>query len=236
MAERHIVGLGGGGFSMGSRRSPIDDYIVGLARRSRAKIAFIPAAAGDADSLIVRFYEAFPAARYEPSHLRLFRRNHPDMRAYLLAQDVIYVAGGHTANLVALMRLHGLDVMLREAWEAGVVLAGVSAGSLCWFEVGVIRSTGTCGPLPNGGLGFLKGGNCPHYSSEPDRRAALLSLVAEHGFPATIAVDDDAAVHYVDDALAEVVTEHPERRAYRVELVDGKALETPLAARVLLAR
>src|SRR5579864_4914944 len=129
MAERHIIGLGGGGFSMGSRRSPIDDYIVSLVSRPRPKIAFIPAAAGDADSLIVRFYEAFPAAHYEPSHLRLFRRNQPDLRAYLLAQDVIYVAGGHTANLVALMRLHGLDTALREAWEAGVVLAGVSAGS-----------------------------------------------------------------------------------------------------------
>jgi dipeptidase E len=234
MAERHIVGLGGGGFSMGSRRSPIDDYIVGLARRLRPKIAFIPAAAGDADSLIVRFYEAFPATSYEPSHLRLFRRNHPDMRAYLLAQDIIYVAGGHTANLIALMRLHGLDVMLREAWQAGVVLAGVSAGSMCWFEAGVIRSTGACSPLPHGGLGFLKGGNCPHYSSEPDRRAALLDLVAEHGFPASTAVDDDAAVHYAGDALAEVVAEHPQRRAYRVELVDGKVVETPLAARLLL--
>src|SRR5919201_2079274 len=140
MSERHIVAMGGGGFSMDD--AVLDDYVLGLAAAERPAVCFLPTASGDADSYVVRFYAAFPPERARASHLPLFARDDRDPRAYLLAQDVVYVGGGNTVNMLAVWRAHGVDAALREAWEAGVVLTGLSAGSLCWFEGGVTDSYG----------------------------------------------------------------------------------------------
>ena len=130
----------------------------------------------------------------------------------LARQDAVYVLGGNTANLLALWRLHGLDRVLREAWEPGMVMAGMSAGAICWFESCTTDSFGpTLQPL-HGGLGFLPGSLCPHYHGEAQRRPLYRRLVAEGALPPGYAVDDGAALVFDGDRLVEVVTSRPGRR------------------------
>ena len=213
MSEPHIVGLGGGGFSDGG--DALDGFVLGLAGRERPRICFLSTATGDSADYVVRFYEAF-RERAEPSHLELFGRPRRDIRDFLLAQDVVYVGGGNTANMLAIWRVHGIDAVLREAWERGIVLAGISAGSICWFEGGVTDSFGDeLAPLPC--LGFLPGSNCPHYDSEPQRRPTYRRLVDAGELPPGLAAEDGVGLHFVGIELAEAVAGRPDARAFRVE-------------------
>jgi peptidase E len=171
--------------------------------------------------------------RCRATHLPLFRRQHADVAAHLLAQDVIYVGGGNTPNMLAVWRVHGVDVALRRAYEAGSLLCGVSAGALCWFEGGVTDAFG--GPLRclDGALGLLPGSFCPHDDGDPRRRPTYQRLVAD-GLASGFAADVGAALHFIDGALAEVVTSRPHAHAYRVERRrDGDVHEEPLPARDL---
>jgi peptidase E len=125
----------------------LDDYVLGLTRAERPRVCFLPTASGDADPYIVKFYNAFTGTAFShrraiPTHLSLFRRTVADLRSFLLSQDVLYVGGGNTANMLAAWRIHGLDSILREAWQAGIILCGPSAGAVCWFESGVTDSFG----------------------------------------------------------------------------------------------
>lgn len=230
--------MGGGGFSMEPNNPLLDDFVLELARRTRRirnrkpRIAFVGTASGESDSYARNFFESFPPSRAEAMLLRLFARTVTDLRGFVLAQDVIYVGGGSTANLIAIWRLHGLDRALRAAWNAGVVLAGISAGALCWFQDGLTDSFGTV-PRPLGdGLGFLHGGFCPHYDGETARRPVLLRL-AKRGFLPTLALDDGAAAHFVGTRLKEVVSSRPRARAFRVSSSAGKVIETALSVRYL---
>jgi peptidase E len=219
--------------SVPGRTHPIVDYVLGLTGTERPRVCCIPTATGDAAEAVVGFYDRFPPERAVRSHLALFNRTVPDLRAFLLAQDLIWVSGGNTANLLAVWRAHGVDRVLREAWDAGVVLTGGSAGSLCWFECGTTDSFDLARLAPlHDGLGFLPGSHCPHYDGEPQRRPLYQALVAE-GFPSGYAVDDDAALHFVGTGLVEVVTARPGATAYRVERAEGRVVETPLPARLL---
>ena len=138
-----IVAFGGGGFSMESQNTLLDDHVLSLTRAERPKVCFIPTASGDADHYVVRFYRAFSPAVCEPSHVSLFRRDRGagsvegDLEAHLLAQDLIYVGGGSGISLLGAWRAHGLDDILRLAYRSGVLLCGLSAGSLCWFAEAV---------------------------------------------------------------------------------------------------
>ncbi len=211
--ERHVVALGGGRLS--EDRDALDEFVLGLAGRARPRICFLPTAAADSADYVVRFYEAF-RERAEPSHLELFGVPRRDIRDFLLAQDVVYVGGGNTANMLAIWRVHGVDAVLREAWERGIVLAGVSAGSICWFEAGVTDSFGEeLAPLRC--LGFLPGSNCPHYDSEPERRPTYTRLVDAGELPPGLAAEDGVGLHFVGSELAEAVTGRPDARAFRVE-------------------
>jgi dipeptidase E len=230
MAGRHIVAMGGGGFLM-EQPSLLDDYVLALADRPDPRVCYLGTAAGDAAADIVSFYRAFPLGRADASHLGLFQRDERDPRGHLLAQDVIYVGGGNTVNLLAIWRAHGVDAALREAWEAGVVLCGMSAGSLCWFEAGITDSYGPLRALHDG-LGLLPGSNCPHYDGEPGRRPTYQRAVAD-GLPAGIAADDCCGLHFAGTELAGVVSSRPDARAYRVERGPDGVRETPIAARFL---
>jgi peptidase E len=215
MADQHIVALGGGGFSMES--SPVlDDYVLSLARSDRPRICFVPTASGDNENYIVRFYRRFTSAACYPSHLELFRRTTQDLGAFARSQDILYVGGGNVANLLAVWRLHEFDQALRAAHGHGTVLAGVSAGSLCWFEAGVTDSFGAPALSPINGLGLLPGSNCPHYDGEPARRPAYERLIRE-GMADGFAADDGVALHFSNGRLHRVVSSRPSARAYRVE-------------------
>jgi peptidase E len=225
---RHIVAMGGGQ-DVGD---PAFRFVAGLLDRPRPKVCLLPTAASAVPVSVMRFLSVFPTDRFELTFLDLFARDDRDVRAYLLAQDLIFVGGGSTVNLLAIWRVHGLDAILQEAWTSGVVLAGGSAGANCWFEASTTDSFGPLAPL-NDGLGLLPGSFCPHYAAEPGRRPLYQALVAE-GFPAGIACDDLAAVHYVGTDVAEVVASDPSARAYRVNRgVDGSVAEETLPTRLL---
>src|SRR5271163_1482496 len=235
MAERHIVAMGGGGFSMEPRNPRLDDFALSLARRKRRpRVCFVGTASGDSDWYIRRFHEAFPPSRAAATHLTFFERTVRDLKSFVMDQDVIYVGGGNSANMLAVWRLHGLDKALRAAWNAGVVMAGISAGAICWFEDGVTDSFGMPFRALDDGLGFVRGACCPHYDAEKERRPLLLRLI-KRGFPSTLALDDGAAAHFVGRRLEEVVSSRPKARAMRVELGNGAVVERLLPVRYLSA-
>jgi peptidase E len=195
-------------------------------------VCFIGTASGESEWYHLQFYKAFHSASYEPSHLSLFTRTIDDIAAYLLRQDIIYVGGGNTVNMLAIWRIHGVDTALRAAWEAGVVLCGSSAGSICWFEASITDSFGPQLSALNDGLGFLAGSNCPHYDSEARRRPVYTQAVAA-GFPAGYAAEDGVGFHFEGTDLAEVVSSRPDGRAFHVSPAGGQAKEEALPVRYL---
>jgi peptidase E len=231
-ARRQIVAFGGGGFSMEAGNPLLDDYVMGLSDRRRPRICFLPTASGDADHYITRFYRAFCASRCEPSHVSLFRRDSDirDAREHLLSRDVIYVGGGSVVSMLGAWRAHGLDVTLREAWESGVILCGLSAGSLCWFAEGVTAFHGA--PVAIEGLGFLPWSNCVHFDGGPGRQAAYRQFLAE-GMCQGYAAEDGTALHFAGERLLRVVTSRPAARAYRMRRQGGRVVRRALAATYL---
>jgi dipeptidase E len=236
MAQRQIVAMGGGGFSMEPRNPLLDDFVLRLARRKkRPRICFVGTASGDSDSYIRRFHEAFPPSRAAATHLTFFDRTVRDLKSFAMNQDIIYVGGGSSANMLAVWRLHGFDKVIRAAWNAGIVMAGISAGAICWFEDGVTDSFGMPFRALRDGLGIVRGGCCPHYDGEAERAPVLRRLIAR-GFPSTLALDDGAAAHFVGTRLKEVVSSRRKARAMRVELSHGAVVETPIPVRYLGAK
>jgi peptidase E len=233
--RRRIVAIGGGGFSGGRHGSDpaLDRYVLDVAERTYPRICLLPTAGGDPEEQIQRFYRAYHDLPCEPNHLSLFRLGTKpvDLRALLLGQDVIYVGGGSLLNLLAIWRAHGLDVILREAWERGVVLGGISAGSMCWFSAGVTTGYGT--PRAVEGLGFLPASNSVHFSSEPERRACFHEAVRSELAPPGYGVDDGVGLLFCGTDLTEAVTARPGAGACWVDADGGRATETPLDVTML---
>ena len=232
MPERHIVALGGGGFSDDGPQSPLDDFILSLARKPQPQVCFIATASGDPDTYVANFFRAFSPRDCRPTELGLFRRTIVDLERFIMEQDVLYVGGGNTANMLAIWRTHGLDRILRDAWQQGTVLAGVSAGAICWFEACVTDSYGLELSGLRDGLGFLPGSACPHYNSETRRRPVYRDLVG-NGFPGGFAIDDGVGLHFEDTRLTEVVSSMDGRRAYELKLDHGQVVEHPIQPRSL---
>lgn len=227
MRMRQIVAMGGGGFSMEPDNLLLDHYVLDICGKSRPKVCFLPTASGDSSDYIARFYEAFASLECVPSHLVLSRPDSNDLESYILDKDVIYVGGGNTARMLTLWHESGLDQVLRTAWHQGVVLAGLSAGAICWFEEGITDSFGrqldrlSC-------LGFLPGSSCPYYDGEAERRPAYHRLLENGIVGPGLAVDDGAALYFEDTQLKEVVSS---RRELSAE--NGCVIEKPLVTRYL---
>jgi dipeptidase E len=220
--DRHIVGLGGGG-DTAAQTALLHDYVLGLTGKDRPRLLWVPTASADNTEYTVWFYESF-SRQAEVSTLMTFPWPPENLREVVLEQDAICVSGGNTANMLAIWRVHGIDTLMREAWEKGIVLWGASAGMICWFEMGV---TDSFGPQLEGldCLGFLPGSACPHYDGEERRRPRYQELVAG-GLPAGIAADDGVALHYVGTEVQEIVTCRPGTAAYRVTPEGEARLET----------
>lgn len=230
---KQIIAMGGGGFSMEPDNSALDRYVLEQTGKPRPAVCFLPTAGGDPADYVVKFYAAFTKLDCRPSHLSLFRPPTADLQSFILEKDVIYVGGGNTRSMLALWREWGLDEILREAWNRGVVLAGLSAGAICWFEQGVTDSVpGPLGPLPC--LGLLPGSCCPHYDGETERRPAYHRLLSQDEILPGFGVDDGAALHFVGRELKGVVSSRPSARAYAVEKVSGEVSERPLESVHLL--
>src|SRR3954469_9761706 len=232
MRPPQIVAFGGGGFSMEAGNPLLDDYVLGATGAARPKGCFIPTASGDADPYIVRFYRRF-AAVADTSHVSLFRRDkgagavEGNLEAHLLQQDLIYVGGGSVLSLLGTWRAHGLDSILKRAWRRGVLLCGLSAGSLFWFSEAITAFHGP--PEPVRGLGLLPHSNCVHYDGEATRGEVYRKLVADGRMREGYAAEDGAALHFEGRELLRVVSSRQKARAYRVS-ADG---EHPLAVSYL---
>jgi peptidase E len=231
MAQRRIVACGGALFA--DEAAPLRDYILAQARRPNPRVCFLPTATGDHPEAIARFYRVASGMNCRPSDLPLFFREVDELRPFLMEQDVIWVAGGNTANALAVWRVHGVDELLREAWEAGCVMTGASAGMNCWFEASVTDSYSlTRLQGLEDGLGWLAGSACPHWDGEEMRRPVYRDLVAG-GFPAGVAAEDGVGLVYEGTELVEAVSWREDGRGWRVALgAEGAAVsEEPIAAR-----
>ena len=206
----------------------LDDYVLGLTGKECPRVCFLPTASGDADHYVVRFYRAFAAPSCEASHISLFRREQgpDDLREHLLSQDLIYVGGGSVISLLGVWRAHGIDEILREAWERGIVLCGLSAGSLCWFAEGVSGFHGEAQRIE--GMGLLPFSNCVHYEREGSRRSAFHRAILD-GMAPGYAANDGAALHFIGSELASVVASRPASRGYRVDSAGDRIIEFQLA-------
>jgi len=223
----HIIAMGHGGFSLDPDDPILDRYILEQTKKARPKVCFLPQAGSESVEYLIKFYRSFAALGAEPSDLSLFRLPTADLADFLLKKDVLYVGGGNTKSMLALWRAWELDVILRQAWEAGVVLAGLSAGAICWFESGVTDSVpGALTALPC--LGFLPGSCCPHYDMEPYRRPSYHRLVREGQLGPGYALDDGAAIHFVEGEAHAVLSSRPDATAYQVVREDGAVHETAL--------
>ena len=220
MKMRQIIAMGGGGFSMEPDNPLLDRYILKEAKTANPKICFLPTASGDSEQYISRFYSFFNDQNCDPSHLSLVNPPSRDLESFVLEKDILYVGGGNTKNLLALWKEWGLDSILRKAWEEGVILAGLSAGAICWFEQGVTDSYGD-GLEPINCLGFLKGSNCPHYDGETERRPAYHKLLETNKLHSGIALDDGVAIHYKEKEIHKIVSSRPNAKAYSVSLEKG---------------
>jgi dipeptidase E len=174
--HRHIIALGGGGFSDATQSHKLDEYILSFAAKSKPRVCFLPTASGDARLYIKRFYRSFERLGAKASHLSLFQPTPQPATKVLAAQDVIYVGGGNTRAMLVLWKEWGVDAILRRAHSRGTILAGISAGALCWFEQGLTDSN-PGGYTPLDALGWLKGSFCPHFDSEPRRKPVFRSLI-----------------------------------------------------------
>jgi dipeptidase E len=232
--RRRIVAMGGGGFSMEPENPLLDDFVLSLARRGTPRVTFVATASGDAAPYVADFYRAFGARGCRLSDIGLFDRRIADLRAHVLEQDVVYVGGGNTASLLATWRAHELDRILTEAWHAGVVLAGISAGMNCWFEQSVTDSfhADALAALDDG-LGLLEGSACPHYDGEEQRRPTYRRLVSAGVLRDGWAADDGAALVFSGEDLEEVVASRPAAAAYRVTRTAEDVAEQRIEARYL---
>jgi len=212
----------------------LNDYVLRLTGVERPRVCFVPTASGDADHYVVRFYRTFAAFGCEPSHLSLFRRDRTaatgDPGEHLLKQDLIYVGGGSILSLLGVWRAHGIDEILREAWEAGVVLCGLSAGSLCWFREAVTGFHGE--PRRVDGLDLLPFSNCVHYEPGSDRRLAYHDFIRA-GMRSGYAAEDGAALHFVGTELSRVVASRPHARGYRLDALGDRVVEMRIATTFL---
>lgn len=230
--KTQIIALGGGGFSMEPDNPLLDRYILQQTKKKKPKVCFVPTASADSADYTLRFFRSFSTLECIPSCLPLFTPPTSDIRSFVMEKDVIYVGGGSTKNLLAIWREWELDNIFREAWRSGIILCGISAGSLCWFEQGITDSIP--GPLtPIDCLGFLKGSNCVHYDGERERRPRYQKLIAGKKIKGGIGADDGVALHYIGNKLVNIVSSRPNAKAYRVELKNKKIAETLLQPRFL---
>ncbi len=219
--DPQIFAMGGGGFTMEPDNAALDDFVLSLVRVGEPRVLFLPTASGDPTAQITSFYARF-ARRASATHLSLFRR-HGSARSLadiVLEQDAIYVGGGSMRNLLAIWGAHGLDELLVEAWRRGIVLAGISAGAMCWFAGGITRSAGP--PEVIEGLGLLPGSFSVHADGEPERLPVWLAAVRSGELPGGWAADDGVGLLFSGTRMVRVVSSRPGAAALRADLVAGE--------------
>jgi dipeptidase E len=231
--DRLIFAMGGGGFTMEPTNPLLDDFVLGLTSAQEPRVLFLPTAAGDTTAQINAFQARFADRMCVPEHLSLFRlrETRRPLEEIVLDQDIIYVGGGSMRNLLAIWRAHGLDRLLLQAWRAGTVLAGLSAGAMCWFQAGITRSSGP--PEPIAGLGLLDGSLTVHADGEPERLPVWLAAVRDGALPGGWALDDGVGLLFRGRLLERVVSSRPGAGAQRVDAIAGELVRHRLEPELL---
>ena len=224
--KKQIIAIGGGGFGRNPKNLDIESYIIDNARVSRPKICFIPTATGEDKSYIVNFYKAFSKLHCIPSHLEFFART-PDLRNLILDQDIVFVGGGNTKSMLAVWNEWGLPNLLKKAYINGAVLAGVSAGAICWFNRGVTDSWANSLKIMDC-LGFVDGNCCPHYDEEEERRPAVYKFLKNGKLEQCYAIEGGCAIHCVDDEIQNAVSFAPNKKAFLITTHNGIITEKEL--------
>ncbi len=234
MTKRRIV-ASSGGFVQTDRwgvvvPGQIFKRAIELTGKTRPRVLFVLTASGDNAGYLSTSYQAVSSLGIDVEHLALFTQPNVAVDEAFGRADLVWVGGGSVANLLALWQLHGVDVAARDAWERGVVMAGVSAGSLCWHVGGPTDSFGPKLETITNGLALVPYGNGVHYDTETQRRPLLQSLVSDKTLPLSFATDDHAAIVYegIDPVEVVVDTADSKAKAYRIELVNGEVVETSL--------
>ena len=219
--SRNVIAIGGGGFGANPGQGIIEEYILKQTKKKNPKICFIPTATGDNEAYKVNYYSTFTNLDCCPSHLDFFKRT-PDLNDLILNQDAIFVGGGNTKSMLAVWKEWGLDKILKKAYKDGIVMSGVSAGAICWFQNGITDSwASNLKIMPC--LNFIKGTCCPHYDEEPERRPAVKKLLLSNKIKDVFAVDGGAALHIKDEKIFKSVVFKKEKSSYFVSY-DGKKI------------
>ena len=220
---RNIIAIGGGGFGGSPGKGIIEQYILNQTRKKRPKICFIPTATGDNEAYKVNFYSTFTKLNCEPTHLDFFKRT-PDLKKLILNQDVIFVGGGNTKSMLAVWKEWKLDKILKEAYRNGIVMSGVSAGAICWFQNGITDSWASeLKIMPC--LNFVRGTCCPHYDEEPERKPFVKNLLDRKKVKKIYAVDGGVALHIKNEEDFKSVVFRKTKSSYAVSLERKNLIE-----------
>ena len=218
---RQVIAIGGGGFGRSQESNLIEQYILDQTSKKKPKICFIPTATGDLDSYIVNFYSVFTKLKCEPSHISFFKIT-IDLQAHIQKQDAIFVGGGNTKSMLAVWRDWGLDLILKDAYDRGVVMSGVSAGAICWFEGGLTDSWASDLKMMQC-MNFIPGNCAPHYDEEPERRPATKKFLENKSIDFMYGIEGGAALHFIDEMPNSTIRFKKNKNAYKVTF-DGKKI------------
>ena len=224
--DGHIVAIGGGGFGRNPNEAIIENYILNLSDSKNPNITFFPTASAENSDYIVNFYTAFSNLNCNAKHISLFK-NTPNLESIVNESDIIYIGGGNTKSMLAVFREWNLDKLLLKAYKEGKVLAGVSAGAICWFNQGITDSWED-GLRVLDCMGILEGVCCPHYDGEANRKPSVEKFLKNSEIDSCFCIEDGAAIHYHKDRFKTAVAFHQNKNAYEVKLNSGAIKETPL--------
>tara|TARA_B100001057_G_scaffold62033_1_gene55361 strand:- start:1475 stop:2170 length:696 start_codon:yes stop_codon:yes gene_type:complete len=224
--DRQIIALGGGGFGRNPGVGTIERYILNQSKKETPNICFIPTATGDNESYKVSYYVTLSKLNCNPTHLDFFKRT-PNLEELISAQDIIFVGGGNTKSMLAIWRDWGLDKILKEAYEAGTIMSGVSAGAICWFGKGITDSWANELNIMNC-LGFTKGNCCPHYDEETERKPSLSRFILDKKIDECFAIEGGCALHMKNDEVYKAVSFKEKKNSLLVKNQSGRIIENVL--------
>ena len=223
--NKHIVAIGGGGFGRNNSSCLIENYILSLSKNNCPRICFLPTATGDNDSYIVRFYSVFSRLNCIPTHIEFFKRT-IDLKAHINNQDIVFVGGGNTKSMLAVWSDWGMNNILKNAYNKGIIMSGVSAGSICWFSRGITDSWDKkLRILPC--LDFIDGTCCPHYDEEPSRIPFVKKILSEKQINHCIAIEGGTALHLIDGKPFKNVSFENNKNSYKVFYENDEIIQKP---------
>ena len=224
--SRHIIAIGGGGFGRNPNKPVIEDYIVNLSSSKKPMVTFFPTASAEDSRYIVNFYTAFSKLNCKAQHISLFKKT-PNLESIINDSDIIYIGGGNTKSMLAVFREWNLDSLIINAYKKGKILAGVSAGAICWFEKGITDSWAN-GLRVLDCMHVLEGVCCPHYDGEVNRRPSVENFLKTRQIDSCLCIEDGAALHYENDSLKTAISFYKNKNAYEVKYNEEKLFEMPL--------